>query len=238
MCTLSFIPLSNSSESFILTSNRDEAADRKTIPPKIYKENACTLLYPKDAVAGGTWIGASSKKRLITLMNGAEKAHVSKDSYRLSRGVVVKDFLTADDVLHRLETYVFEEIEPFTMVIVSWKAGLELYELIWNGTKVLFKKLKTQPHIWSASMTYSQDMKEKRHQWFYDFLERENWQDNPKKKLWDFHHSAGAEDKDLGFIIDRGKLKTTSITQFSLENTKKTMRFDNLITQEESLVSF
>jgi len=29
---------------------------------KIYEEEGVKLLYPKDAVAGGTWIGISEKK--------------------------------------------------------------------------------------------------------------------------------------------------------------------------------
>ena len=55
MCTITFIPKSNND--FILTSNRDEAPGRETFPPEIYEEEGVKLLYPKDALAGGTWIG-------------------------------------------------------------------------------------------------------------------------------------------------------------------------------------
>ena len=49
MCTVSFIPLSN--EDFILTSNRDESPNRKTLTPQKYEINNVQLLFPKDEVA-------------------------------------------------------------------------------------------------------------------------------------------------------------------------------------------
>ena len=54
MCTVTYLPLEN--DGFILTSNRDESPMRKTIPPKKYLENGVELAYPKDQLAGGTWI--------------------------------------------------------------------------------------------------------------------------------------------------------------------------------------
>ena len=98
MCTVTFI--SKSDSDFILTSNRDEAPGRDTFPPEIYLEEGVRLLYPKDAVASGTWIGVSERKRAITLMNGGFVAHDRKSFYRKSRGVVVKDFLKDKLITH------------------------------------------------------------------------------------------------------------------------------------------
>ena len=53
--------------------------------------------FPKDAAAGGTWIGVSEKKRLICLLNGGFTAHTREESYRLSRGVVVTQLLSAEN---------------------------------------------------------------------------------------------------------------------------------------------
>ncbi|MFD2433530.1 NRDE family protein [Mesonia maritima] len=82
MCTITFIPLLKEEKGFVVTSNRDESANRKTLPPKVVEEKGVKLLYPKDEVAGGTWIGASGKKRLICLMNGAFKPHQRKSLTR------------------------------------------------------------------------------------------------------------------------------------------------------------
>ena len=76
MCTVTVIPKINSELGFILTSNRDEAADREALPPEFYMEKEIKMLYPKDKLAGGTWIGISEKNRLICLLNGEFKPHV------------------------------------------------------------------------------------------------------------------------------------------------------------------
>src|SRR5690554_7226187 len=83
MCTVTFIPKTKGD--FILTSNRDEAPGRKTFAPEIYQEEGVQLMYPKDAVAGGTWIGLSGKKRAVSLMNGGFVSHIRKPYYRKSR---------------------------------------------------------------------------------------------------------------------------------------------------------
>ena len=47
-----------------------------------------------------------------------------------------------------------------------------------------------------------------------------------------FHHEAGKNDKNNGFIIDRGLLKTTSITQVKFEENEIKMKFENLLKGE------
>ena len=44
-------------------------------------------------MAGGTWIGLSDKKRLVCLLNGGYEIHEREASYRVSRGVIVKEVL-------------------------------------------------------------------------------------------------------------------------------------------------
>ena len=85
MCTVTYLPLGNND--FILTSNRDEDPKRKTIPPKEYLEDGVKLTYPKDELAGGTWIGLSEKSRLICLLNGGFTKHSREESYRMSSWV-------------------------------------------------------------------------------------------------------------------------------------------------------
>jgi hypothetical protein len=58
MCTVSFVPTQNG---FILMSNRDEKTYRITIAPKVYVNHDVKLLYPKDEIAGGTWIVAKER---------------------------------------------------------------------------------------------------------------------------------------------------------------------------------
>lgn len=238
MCTITLIPFENNCADFVLTVNRDESVNREAIAPKIYTEKNTRLVYPKDKKSGGTWIGASDQKRLVCLMNGAYSQHRRKKSYRKSRGLVVKDMLRVEHIERAVENYYFDGIEQFTMLIFNWQNSLEIYEVIWDGMKIHFNKLPNRPQIWSAPMTYSEEVRKQREDWFGIFLKRLDYSELRAERLWSFHHAAKVDNKMNGLIIDRGELKTTSITQFIHRSTENEIRFKNLLTQEETLQKF
>ena len=60
------------------------------LPPKEYLENGIQLSYPKDGLAGGTWIGFSEKNRLVRLLNSWLVTHTRKTPCKMSSGVIVK----------------------------------------------------------------------------------------------------------------------------------------------------
>lgn len=229
MCTITLVPHPGSMNGFILTSNRDEAVSRNTLPPKkeVYKETK--LFFPKDEQAGGTWIGISEKLRCVCLMNGAEKPHVREPEYRKSRGVVVKDFLAGPKLRKLFKEYNLENIEPFTMIVVDWHNGLAFYELLWNGKDRKIKELAMKEHIWSSSPLYSEEMKAKRIKWFKNLKESEGY--NPKSLL-DFHHNAGEGSKQYDLIIDRGFLKTQSISQVYNSSEELKFWYKSLMSEE------
>lgn len=226
MCTVTFMPISKTR--FILTSNRDEAPGRSTVVPQAYSVNETTLVFPKDEVAGGTWIGASNRNRLICLLNGGFTAHERAARYRMSRGIIVTDLLTSEHFLAAVHAYDFQGIEPFTIVCVDWEETLQLFELVWDGSKVHFSEKPLVPHIWSSSLLYSEAMKEKRISWFSDFLTTTK---HPSEaELLHFHKTAGNGDATSDVIMNRGFVKTKSITQFSKLEVN-TMRYEDLETE-------
>lgn len=228
MCTITFIPKGGSD--FILTSNRDEAPGRETFPPAVYTENDVQLLYPKDGVAGGTWIGSSAKNRVISIMNGGFVAHKRKASYRKSRGLVVKDLLIADDLVAEVNRYNFTDIEPFTVIAVDWKDGLQLFQLVWDGERAHFSKEDVRPRIWSSSPLYPSPLKAKREQWFSEFLKQ---YPNPTlEDILDFHRNAGDGDPMGNLVMDRGFVKTKSITRISKDDKEVEMRYEDLQTHK------
>lgn len=210
MCTISLIYNEEFPADFCLTSNRDETPGRKTLPPEVYTANGRELLFPKDALAGGTWIGVSDQKRLLCIMNGGFTTHKRKPPYRLSRGLVVLDLLAAEDFLVEIKNYNLDGIEPFTLVTCDWKNGLVFYEVVWDGSKKHLKELPLKNHIWSSSPLYSSEMKKLRERWFKKIQKEKVLS---PKNLWDFHHSAGIGDKEIDLVMDRGFVKTKSITQ-------------------------
>lgn len=229
MCTITLIPHPGSLEGFVLTSNRDEAVSRISLPPQmqVYKSNK--LYFPKDKKAGGTWVGVSENLRCICLMNGAEEPHVREGDYRQSRGVVVKDFLAAKKLKRILKEYELINIEPFTMVIVDWHNGLVFNELIWDGKERKVSKLPLKEHIWSSSPLYTDEMKSLRKKWFAELKQSRGFS---AESLLDFHQNAGEGNKESDLIIDRGFLRTQSITQ--VHNTGNGLKFwyKNLINNE------
>ncbi len=228
MCTVSFIPRSNND--FILTSNRDESPNRNTLAPQLYEVNGVKLLFPKDEIAGGTWIGASTKKRLICLLNGGGVAHQPAESYRLSRGVVVTELLTSEDVVKKINAFDFKGIEPFTIILVDWSFDLSLYELVWDGENIHFSKKPLQPTIWSSSLLYSDKVKKKREIWFSDFIHSHKFLN--EEEIINFHKTAGEGDKETDLIMDKIFVRTKSITEFSKRNELCEMRYEDLMTNK------
>lgn len=225
MCTVTLIPTATFEKGFVLTSNRDEAAGREAIPPQFYIENGVKMLYPKDTEAGGTWIGISERKRLICLLNGEFEDHVKNKSYRLSRGVVVKDLLTSENTDETISNYNFEQIEPFTIILVDWKEKLRFVELVWDGKQKHIKELELKSHIWSSSPLYTREMKKQRAQWFLDFQKKNKLF---PENLLEFHESAGVGDKNIALVMDRGFVKTQSITQIVNSSEGSRMTYKDL----------
>lgn len=233
MCTVTIIP--RGKNDFILTSNRDEAPNRTSLPPDIYKVKNTKMLFPKDELAGGTWIGVSEKNRLICLLNGGFICHERKAAYRMSRGVVVNDLLASEDVVTSIENYNLVDVEPFTLVIADWNANLKFFELVWDGMEKHFSVLPLEPKIWSSSTLYNDDMKKERLQWFEDFKTNKKLD---AVALMNFHETAGHDNEDYGVIMNRHYVKTTSITQVEKNEETVDMRFNNLQKNKVSIKTF
>tara|TARA_R110000868_G_scaffold329816_1_gene590765 strand:- start:1079 stop:1804 length:726 start_codon:yes stop_codon:yes gene_type:complete len=223
MCTVTIIPKNNTD--FILTSNRDEAPDRIALAPEFYVVNDTKLLFPKDELSGGTWIGISEKNRVICVLNGGFEFHERKANYRMSRGVVAKDFLISEKITETIESYNFEDVEPFTIVIADWNSSLKFYELVWDGSEKHFIELPLEAKVWSSSTLYNKTMRKERLQWFENFKSENEL--NAKTSL-KFHKTAGENNNDYGVIMNRGFVKTTSITQIEKQADSLDMRYESL----------
>lgn len=225
MCTVSFLPLENNN--FILTSNRDETPFRKTFSPETYQENEVELVYPKDEFAGGTWIGASTKKRVVCLLNGAFVKHTRKEFYKMSRGVLVKKLLTIEDAIAEIQQFNFIDIEPFTLILIEYQTVLSVYELVWDGTNTFFKKLENQPKIWSSSTLYNDDMKAERQEWFADWLQENTF--FTQESILKFHQDSYKGSKETAVKMKRTFVETVSITSIEKKDENLTMSYVDLL---------
>ncbi len=234
MCTLTFYP--TSATEFILTSNRDEAPKRSTIPPQIYEVGDSKLIFPKDEVAGGTWLGVSDKKRLVSLLNGGFEPHIRKERYRMSRGIIVTTLLTAENALAEIDHFDFSDIEPFTVVMVDWSNSLNIYELVWDGSEAHFSEKDLKPQIWSSSLLYPPKVKKKRETWFAQLLNGHGSLNG--ETLFNFHKTAGEGNPYSDLVMDRGFVKTKSISQIEKNNDLGTFVYEDLQTEHLKSLKF
>lgn len=212
MCTVTFVP---KKDGFVFASNRDEQPLRKTILPKYYQETGVELFFPKDEVAGGTWIGLSSHERLVCLLNGGKVYHNPKIKFPKSRGVIVTQMLTAKDVLKSLKEVDLEGVAPFTLVVVDWRGSRKVYELIWCRNQKFLRELSVnEKHIWSSSTLYTEEMKAERKEWFANL-------DGDAESVLAFH-----QNEVLGTVETSPKMKRDVVETVSTTLIEKTA--DNL----------
>lgn len=213
MCTVTFVPTKNG---ICITSNRDEKVSRKkAISPQKTTINNKEITYPKDPQAGGTWF-AHDNENVIVLLNGAQEKHISKENYRKSRGLIVLDLISTEDVLSAWKSINLLNIEPFTLVFFN---GNQLFQLQWNEVKKSTLELnKLQNYIWSSSTLYSKEIRKERENWFTHFIE--TTKEITAKDLLHFHQFTENENTNYGLQINRNNiLKTVSITQCTINKT-------------------
>ena len=228
MCTVTLFPLKNSG--FVLTSNRDEAPNRKALKPDIYSNEETLLWYPKDPDGNGSWIGVSSKNRAVCLLNGAHEKHKRQLPYRQSRGMVVTHLLKCELIQYELMEYNLNNIEPFTLVVADWNHSMQWFELVWDGKKRHVRELPLGTYVWSSATLYDEHMRKERKQWFQEFVDSEEL---TPETISQFHRTAGKTNVDYGVIMDRGFVKTTSITQIVKEDIAVRLHFEDLQTQSQ-----
>ncbi|MFM7015450.1 MAG: NRDE family protein [Bacteroidota bacterium] len=234
MCTVTYLPTGNNS--FILTSNRDEHHSRPlAIAPSNYQIKDVTLSFPKDPLGGGTWIAVEKNKTVVCLLNGAFVSHTRKSEYRKSRGLVVLEFFDYENADVFSTEYNFEDIEPFTMIIVNNDNHIQLNELRWDGENVHLKKMDANlAAIWSSCTLYDEGISAMRNRWF------EEWFANKSLIEFDhvqsFHQYAGKDDVENGLVMTRlNGMRTVSITSIICQKDASEIHYADLINNQNYL---
>ena len=227
MCTVSFARVN---DSVIITSNRDEHAERENAAaPAFYILPGKTIIFPKDARAGGTWFAATDNGVDCVLLNGAFKKHTAQPPYRKSRGLILLEIIEANKPHSFFNTLKLDNIEPFTIVL--YQPGL-LYELRWDGADKYEKQLDISGnYIWSSSTLYSEEIIERRENLFKKFINAPT--SFTAAAVYDFHASNNG-DAENGFIINRQTgMKTFSITQAVVNNSSLNFSHSDLLQQKQ-----
>jgi hypothetical protein len=235
MCTVSYLP--KKAGGFILTSNRDERVARSTRKPLAYSIGNTLVFFPKDQVAGGTWIAAADNGRICCLLNGAFVNHERKLPYGKSRGKVVLEAFEYEDVTTFFDTMDLSDVEPFTLIVFEQTDSPKLYEFRWDGNSPHLRlKDLTKPHIWSSATLYSKQVREARETWFSKWVKVQDL--FTREKALDFHTSTYSGNPENDFIMDRQNgLKTVSITQIEYDNDLFSMHYHDLLSNQSNSLS-
>jgi len=232
MCTVSYIPFDNNGD-FILTSNRDEKVFRPAIAPMIYDTGGVNICYPKDSLAGGSWIAMNNLGRTCCLLNGAIEPHDKQAFHTLSRGEILIELASShlDAQEYFLRKYLFC-VEPFTLITIDQCKGRNssFSEFIWDGKEKHFRRLDHKnPYIWSSATLYTKENRELRKEWFKGFL-LQNADEITDKNVLAFHSGTHSNDKAINVVMERdGGLKTVSITQVISNGDSVSMRYSDLL---------
>ena len=223
MCTVVFIPIG---DQYYFASLRDESPIRpKAKTPELTREGDTDILSPKDARAGGTWIGVSSYGNLIVLLNGGFEKHEQAGTYLKSRGLIVSELLTTLSPVSRWSVMDMQGIEPCTLVV--WSEG-DFVQLVWDGERKHRLVLsRHQANIWSSATLYDGKARKMRKDFFSNWTQ-ESSPVSPSS-LFVFFNSIA--DRENGFLIDReGIVKTLSFTFVELRtDSSAKMKYHDLV---------
>jgi hypothetical protein len=109
-----------------------------------------------------------------------------------------------------MANFSFENIEPFTLIIIDSRSATNLFQIRWDGSNPDFKQLDSdQKHIWSSATLYDKEAREKREKWFSDFTSKKRIRST--KDILEFHLSEEGNKKDA-ILMKREIHETISIT--------------------------
>lgn len=173
MCTVSIIPVSREGvdgsrgrgdrwSGFRLVSNRDERHDRAdaTAPRwrEISEEAKVRAIWPADGEAGGTWIGATDRGLVLSLLNlnPEESVALPEAGRLLSRGRVIPTLLgrstRLQGVSSEIERLELDRLAPFRLVGVEWsREGLVVLEAAWDRRDVAVMWFGEAPICFASS---------------------------------------------------------------------------------------
>lgn len=227
MCTVSYIKHKNG---FSLTSNRDEQSSRPTLKPKIYDELDQNLVYPKDEIAGGTWIATSDKNITVCLLNGAFKNHKRQTPYAKSRGTVLKERFQYDNNSSFIEKVNLINVEPFTLLMINHQNlnAIDFMKMVWDGSQKHSKFVNAnEHHIWASATLYNDKQRQMRKKWFEKFLDKRHSFSTPE--IIDFHSGSFTDEKSFDMVMERNhELKTVSISQINMSDSSKHFIYKDL----------
>ncbi|SDE12320.1 Transport and Golgi organisation 2 [Dyadobacter soli] len=228
MCTVTYIPTERGA---FLTSNRDERTDRTPAEPPVTRSGGDSLLYPRDAHAGGTWIAMKGRRDAAVLLNGGFTNHRREPFYRKSRGIVMLEIIDSTAPTECFASMPLEGIEPFTLILFIRGA---LVRCTWDGIRKHCQELdSTRPHIWASATLYGREAQEMR------VRSLQNWFAKTTintRNVLDFHLQDDIRfNASQSFHSNRAAMATVSVTSIDLDSEEPAVYYHDLLSEKWSV---
>ena len=125
MCLVAFAIGASPHWPLVIASNRDEFLVRPTLPLARWQgAGGQTVVSGRDALAGGTWLGATDQGRVALLTNVREPLAEPGTHLPRSRGELVMRWLEGDmDATEFMRTVDSSDYAGFNLVLGQWSTG-------------------------------------------------------------------------------------------------------------------
>jgi len=204
MCTALLSFNQNKKFPIILSFNRDEYYDRESIPIKLYKNKKKNIIFGRDNLSKGSWLGCNNLGKIAFILNLRTK--LNSDLKKESRGLIITKYLNVknNNLFHSKLNKTANLYNPFKFVCFENNRFVEYNST--NNSKFIYEK-----GIFSFTNTTNLIKwdKQKIGETFFKSLLNIYNVEILKNKIFDFFDQ-----------------------QFSLKNTKKKYRKKTLIIKE------
>jgi uncharacterized protein with NRDE domain len=123
MCTLIALNRCIAGAPLVIAANRDEYFERPAEGPSLWETAEGRIVAPRDARAGGTWLGVSAHGVVAALTN---RRAAAPDPARRSRGLLVLDALAepcAARAADALEDLPIDAYNPFNLLLLDARSA-------------------------------------------------------------------------------------------------------------------
>lgn len=216
MCTASWLIRSDGFELFF---NRDESRRRgPASAPERLERDGVRLLAPRDADAGGTWLGVNEHGLALGLLNGRDVG-AAPETPR-SRGLLVHELLSArdgDEVRARLARQDLGRHRGFLLTL--FEAGREPWLFTWDGTGLVAER-PVAP-LCSSSLDRGRAQRERERL----YRERVEAEAPTRDSLERFHASHEPERGPWSPCMHREDARTVSASQVRVDARSVALRY-------------
>lgn len=210
MCTLTVCVEDGA---YSLTMNRDELLERGESGLHQYDEGDKAILYPRDAQAGGTWVGVNARGVTLCLLNRYD-GHYRPDCP--SRGELIPAGLRCGDeqgVRRWLNALNPEPYNPFSLVLIS-QAGVS--RLLWDGRQALRDQPEAAPWFFmTSSGERFNEVEAKRRRQF------DQWRQSGQPFVGAFpaaHLTCDPDDPGSSILVERSYAHSKSVVRIEVRD--------------------